>query len=133
MAYWPSNSTYGGGGRFISDKKCQLAYWEGGTMSPQKDITELYMSSMIEPHPDHKPKIVIETNLDHYDKGKGYNIGNLCHNRLTWSGFDHFHREILIEQGKIYRKNKNEKIMLINFNGDEFKKVEAPDWAQKWQ
>ena len=108
LALWPSGTTYGGGGRFVDNRR--LILQNGKSQKP---------------HPDHLPN-----GLDLIDGDAE------CHSSLgevegaDWSGYDHTRRLIFAQAGKLYRRTNNRDDEIANFNDRAPEPLAAPDWAR---
>lgn len=107
LALWPWGTTYGGGGRFVENRRLVL---RGG----------------FKPHPDHLPE-----GLEIVDGEAEYHrsLGEV--EETDWSGYDHKRRLIFARAGRLFRRTKRGDQELADFNDRVPTRTVAPDWARR--
>ena len=111
LVLWPHGDTWGGGGRFVSNRK--VALWTGMPL-----LT----------HPDH-PLVGLEAvSASRADVGASFFVHAGVRER-EWSGRDQAGEEIFTFEGKLLRRRGGREIELANFNGLEPDPQPAPDGA----
>jgi len=108
LALWPSGTTYGGGGRFVDDRKLVL---RNGTYDA--------------PHPDHLPH-GLELVPGHAELRAS--LGEVVE-RADWSGYDHQRRLVFARDGKLFRRTADRDREIVDLNDRRPDPVPAPDWA----
>lgn len=111
LALWPQGHTWGGGGRFLENRK--VALWNG----------------CCQPHPNHPP-----TGLE-ISSGSGWSFDpDIAKAALSakqeWIGEDHAGYEIYAWQGKLFRCYSDGDVEIADFNGLEPDPQPAPEWAK---
>lgn len=109
LALWPSGTTYGGGGRFVDNRRLTL---RNGKFD--------------RPHPDHLPRGL---ELVDGDAEPHTSLGEV--EGADWSGYDHGGRLILGRAGILYRRINGREREIIDFNGRAPDSAPAPDWAKR--
>jgi hypothetical protein len=109
LALWPSGTTYGGGGRFVGNRKLILR-------NGKHDA----------PHPDHLPH-----GLDWIDGAVDRRVSSGEVEAADWSGLDHQQRLIFARAGKLYRRIKAQDHEIFDLNGRTPTPIAAPDWATR--
>jgi hypothetical protein len=109
LALWPSGITYGGGGRFVDNRRLVLR-------NGRHD----------KPHPDHMP---IGLELVDGDARLHASIGEI--EGADWSGHDHKRRLIFARAGKLYRRIKGRDREIADLNDRAPEPVAAPDSATR--
>ena len=133
LAMWPEGSTWGGGGRFTKNLTLCLAYGNGRTRTPHDSKTEIFMSHMPIPHPNHPSGLLtIETNLERYRPNQDFLRDPTHYPKADWTGVDHASRPIFIREGRLYSYINNQEHLLRDFNQDSPYKLASPDWARTW-
>ena len=108
LALWPAGTTYGGGGRFVENRKLILR-------NGQCD----------EPHPDHLPHglELVDGNAERH-----VSLGEV--DGADWSGYDRKRRLVFARAGKLYRRTNGRDREIIDLNDRVPDPVPAPDWAE---
>lgn len=116
LALWPWGSTWGGGGRFISNYEVGLA---SGADCPH--------------HPNHPPgKLKVSYNSG-YVGNNLYQLSNPPYKGIEWYGKDQLGKVFYSKDGCLYRYDQSTKERLLaDFNHLPRKLVEAPEWAKQW-
>jgi hypothetical protein len=110
LALWPWGSTWGGGGRFLDNRRLCLP--AGANMPTHPD------------HPAHGLKILHQNVEYHRSTGEV--------DQSDWSGRDHAGSLIFARAGKLFRRNpKGHDHEIADFNSLRPTPVPAPDWAKK--
>jgi hypothetical protein len=110
LALWPWGTTYGGGGRFVDNRKLIL-----------------HAGMEVETHPDHPANglKIIQGSADYHQSTGEVNDGD-------WSGRDHAGRLIFSRLGKLFRRDSaGHDQEIADFNGLRPDPQPAPDWAKK--
>jgi hypothetical protein len=108
LALWPEGSTWGGGGRFVSER--ELILRSGG----------------LSVHPDHPARgLKLSTGDCPRHASDGAVAG------AEWSGRDHAGSVVFTRDGKLFRCMSKRVVEIADFNPLEPKPEEAPDWAQR--
>jgi hypothetical protein len=110
LALWPSGTAYGGGGRFVDNRKLILN-----------------ISTSAKTHPDHPARgIDIVQGTAEYNRSTG-EIED-----ADWSGRDQKGGLLFCRHGILYRRDKkSHDHEIADFNGLRPDPQPAPDWAQK--
>ena len=109
LALWPSGTTYGGGGRFVGNRKLILR-------NGKHDV----------PHPNHLPH-----GLDLIDGAAERHVSSCEVEDADWSGLDHQQRLIFARAGKLYRRIEAEDREVRDLNGRTPTPTAAPTWATR--
>lgn len=107
LALWPQGTTYGGGGRFLDDRR-------------------LAIRSHAEAHPDHPPDgLVVVTGASPPLRASEELVDD-----AQWSGRDQSGAVVLCRGGKLLRVEGGSEVEVADLNGAEPKPVAAPGWAR---
>ena len=109
LALWPSGTTYGGGGRFVDNRKLILRNGKHDR-----------------PHPDHLPqgleladgKAELHASADEIDDAE-------------WSGFDHARGLIFARAGRLFRRIRGRDREILDLNGRAPDPKAGPGWATR--
>lgn len=110
LALWPMGTTYGGGGRFVDDRRLVLRGASGA-------------------HPDHPPQgLEIVPGEAEYHRSTGEVEG------AEWSGRDQRNRLVFASGGRIWARRGGKgagaaDVELADFNADRPDPQPAPEWA----
>jgi hypothetical protein len=131
---WPQGCTWGGGGRFIDNNTLRLAYGDGFTLTPYSGKTEIFMTPLPKPHPNHPPgQLKVEIELDHYDADRQFRTEPDGYPNADWTGRDHASRRIFTRAGVLYSLDeKGREQILHDFNPDVPRAIVSPEWAKAW-
>jgi hypothetical protein len=107
LALWPMGTTYGGGGRFVDDRR-------------------LILRGAGAAHPDHPAQglEVVEGSAEHHrstDEVEG----------ADWSGRDQQNRLVFAIQGSIFARMGLADVRLVDFTEQRPHPTEAPEWAKR--
>jgi hypothetical protein len=111
LVLWPHGDTWGGGGRFVGERK--VALWTGLPLTT---------------HPDH-PLVGLEA-----VSASRAEAGALPKSDLRdkeWSGRDLAGERVFTSEGKLFRKRGRRTILLADFNGLAPDPQPAPAWAAR--
>jgi len=109
LTLWPWGTTYGGGGRFVDNRRLILR-----------------ANMPVETHPDH-PVQGIEVI---YGRAE-YHRSSAEVDGADWSGRDHAGCLIFAQHGKLYRRDQGSDREIIDLNELHPDPRPAPDWAKK--
>jgi hypothetical protein len=109
LALWPWGTTYGGGGRFVDNRRLIL-----------------HVNMPVETHPDH-PAYGIEV----IQGSAEYHRSSAEVDGADWSGRDHAGCLIFSQHGKLYRRYQGGDREIADFNGLHPDPRQAPDWAKE--
>jgi hypothetical protein len=113
LVLWPHGDTWGGGGRFVGQRKVALR-------------TGLPLAT----HPDH-PLVGLEAvNGSRAAAGDSFFLNGGLREK-EWSGRDLAGDHVFTSEGKLLRKRGGRAIELADFNGLEPDPQPAPEWATK--
>ena len=111
LTLWPQGTTYGGGGRFLTNRELSLHSFN----RPQKT------------HPDHPVR-----GLKIVDGDPLYHQSTAEVKDADWSGRDHAGCLIFCRHGKLFRRGRwGRDREIADFNGLRPDPQPAPDWAKK--
>lgn len=106
LALWPMGTTYGGGGRFVGDRR-------------------LILRGAGEPHPDHRPVgLEIVTGVADLHRSTDEVEG------AEWSGRDRRNRLVFTREGRLFARSGLHDVVLADFDGREPHPTPAPEWAK---
>ncbi|HEV3166426.1 MAG TPA: hypothetical protein VGZ22_20550 [Isosphaeraceae bacterium] len=112
LALWPWETTHGGGGRFLEDRRLVL-----------------HSGMPVEPHPEFRP-----TNLQVECGGASYHASAEVVPEADWSGYDQRGNVVFARHGRLFRRCKSRKstdVELADFNSLSPDPKPAPDWAKR--
>jgi hypothetical protein len=111
FALWPWGTTYGGGGRFIDNRRIILHGMHD------------------EPHPDHPGR-----GLEVVPGKADYHRSTNEVDGADWSGYDHQNQLIYCREGKLYRRRKGKNSQdqeIADFDNLQPNPQPAPEWAKR--
>lgn len=113
LTLWPWGTTYGGGGRFVGNRRVVLR-----------------IAMPIATHPKHPAQGLEVSTLTRSDEPLD-TYRTTCEPGTDWSGLDHSGRLIFSREGKLFRRSRDGKdIELADFGERRPKPVPAPEWAR---
>jgi hypothetical protein len=112
LALWPFGTTYGGGGRFVDDRRVIL-----------RGASEL--------HPDHPPGGLPSKKLAIVGGDAPYHASTCEVDGSDWSGRDHDNHLVHATAGQLLRRTGNADKMLIDLRDMSPAPAEPPDWATR--
>jgi hypothetical protein len=107
LALWPMGTTYGGGGRFVDNRR-------------------LILRGVGRSHPDHPAHgIDVTVGPAEYHRSTG-EVDD-----AEWSGRDHRNRLVFTKQGCVFARVGTDDVLLADFNAQEPRTVAPPQWAKE--
>ncbi len=107
LALWPMGTTYGGGGRFESDRR-------------------LIVRGVSRPHPEHPPR-----GLEASNGAAEVHVSTNEVEGADWSGRDHNNRLIYAAAGCLYRRTGSVDTKVADLNDLRPDPQPAPEWATR--
>jgi len=107
LALWPMGTTYGGGGRFVGERR-------------------LIVRGVSAPHPDHLP-----SGLELVEGTADYRTSTNEVPDADWSGRDHNNRLIFAAGGRIWRRTGREDVLVADLTSLRPDPEPPPEWATR--
>ncbi len=112
LVTWPQGTTYGGGGRFIANRR----------LAPRGII------GLDNPYPEHQPGL--ELAPEEYAPEPHRSTGEVPGS--DWCGHDHQGQVISTLGGKLFRRSGTNDVLVTDFNDQQPNPQPPPEWASRW-